>query len=202
MAPLLDGGRMLRTYLILVIMAWLVTSSVPAHVTAVGHTAKRNPEHLLSGIDVSGTIPQVIAKYGSPDRVVNVELEHVPEGSGERNYVWQKGTTQLSVTTDHYIDKNGKEIESTTAIEVLGDTPVDDMGKTGAGLSLGDTQERANQIYGADFHKSQIYKTHFRGDYFPVQALEWENGARSTRLCLAFDKTGRINFMTLVVLED
>lgn len=91
----------------------------------------------------------------------------------------------------------------TSAIEVIGDAPVDDIGKTGAGLSLGDTLEKAKKIYGVDFRKSQIYKTHFRGDYFPVQALEWgEESANLTRLCLAFDKHGRINFITLALIEE
>jgi hypothetical protein len=202
--PLFDGGRMLHTCFILAMTVWLVAPSLPSRIFAAGHATKPNPEHVLSGIDVSGTIQQVIAKYGSPDRVVNVDVAHAPERSGERHYLWTKGNTKLSVTTQHYINNDGKEIESETfAIEVTGDAPVGDIGKTGAGLSLGDTLERANQVYGAHFHKSQIYKTHFHGEYFPVQALEWgEDSASWTRLCLALDKQGRINFILLAMVKD
>jgi hypothetical protein len=134
---------------------------------------------------------------------VSVDVQNAPAGSGERLYLWMKGNTKISVTTEYYV-ADGKEIESdTSAIEVIGDAPVGDIGKTGAGLSLGDTVEKAKKIYGAEFHKSQIYKTHFRGDYFPVQALEWGGESTNlTRLCLGVDKQGRINFMTLAVLRE
>jgi hypothetical protein len=100
------------------------------------------------------------------------------------------------VRTSHYTDKNGKEIESKTyEVEVAGCTPEDEIGRTGAGLSLGDTGERAREVYGAHFSKSQIYKSAIQGDHVPVLAIEWKDG---TRLCIAFDKTGRINFITLM----
>jgi hypothetical protein len=157
----------------------------------------------LSGINVHGTIQQAINKYGRSGQVANFDVENAPAGSGERNYLWTNGNAKMSVTTEYYV-KDGKEVESTTyAIEVVGETPTGDVGKTGSGLSLGDTLEKAKRIYGATFRKSQIYKTHFRGDYFPVLALEWgEGSAKWTRLCLAFDKQGRIDFMMLALLEE
>lgn len=164
------------------------------------HFAKGKPEHLLSGIDISGKIEQVIAKYGKPDEVRNVTVEETPEGTGEKDYIWKKGLTTTSVITGHYMDSAGKMIESETyEIEVTGRSSEGEIGKTGAGLSLGDTREAANRLYGAHFYDSQVYKSPLRGNHALVLATEWENG---TRLCLAFDKQGRINFITLMAPVD
>ena len=194
---------MQRAYFVLTRMAWLITLSLPSAL-AIAQSGdsreSRRPEHVLSGIDISSRIDQVIAKYGSPDSVINVAVDHAPPGSGERNYVWHKGSTTISVTTSHYIDESGKEIESETyEVDVAGGSPQDEIGRTGAGLSLGDTRERANQVYGTHFNRSQIYKSAIRGDHVSVLAIEWKNG---TRLCIAFDKRSRINFMTLMASVD
>lgn len=158
------------------------------------------PEHVLSGVDISGNIEQVIAKYGKPDEVRNVAVPRAPEGSGERNYIWNRGSTITSVTTGHYIDAAGKEVESeTNEIEVMGSSTEGEIGKTGAGLSLGDSRKKAYQMYGVLFHESQIYKSPLRGDHVPVLAVEWENG---TRLCIAFDERDRINFIALMASVD
>ena len=168
-----------------------------------GHT-KRNrsgkPEHVLSGIDISGKIEQVIGKYGKPDEVRNVTAEGAPEGSGERNYIWKKGPTTTSVTTGHHVDATGEQVESETyEIEVTGSSAEGEIGKTGAGLSLGDTRNKADKIYGVLFHESQIYKSPLRGNHVPVLVIEWHNGAR---LCIALDERDRINFIALMASVD
>jgi len=177
MMRLFDLGRL---FLILAIMAWLVTWSQPASVIAGGATAKRNAEHVLSGIDVSGTVRQVVHKYGNPDRVVSVvNDEKAPEGSGERHYLWTKGNTKMSVTTQHYLGDGGKEIESKTfAIEVIGDAPVDDRGTTGAGLSLGDTLERARECMERTSIRARFTKLIFTETTSPCR--RW-NGAKKVQ---------------------
>jgi hypothetical protein len=195
-----------KVYFILSAAVWIGAALLPSswHASAGQnrefHAAGRKPEHVLAGIDISGKIDQVIAKYGKPDDVRMPKTDSAPEGSGDRNYVWRKGSTTISVTTGYYVDKSGKEIESDTyEVEVTGSSPEDEIGKTGAGLSLGDTREIANRVYGPHFYKSQVYKSPLRGDHVPVLAMEWENG---TRLCIGFDKRERINFITLMASVD
>ena len=162
--------------------------------------AKGKPEHVLSGIDVPSTLDLVIARYGSPNKIIDVAVDDVPPGRGERDYIWHKGSVTVSVTTAHYLDENRKEVESSIyAVEVMGSSPQGEIGQTGAGLVLGDARERAEQIYGPNFYSSQVLKSRLQGDHFPVRATEWEDGRR---LCIALDKRGRIEFMTLVASVD
>lgn len=196
-----------RRYFVLTGLIFLVVSEpfpgTVAQSEGRSHTRRNRggkPEHVLAGIDISGEIEQVIAKYGEPDVVRNVTVEGSPQGSGERNYIWKKGLTTTSVTTGHHVDTAGEQVESETyEIEVMGRSAEGEIGKTGAGLALGDTRNKASKIYGDLFHESQIYKSPLRGNHVPVLAVEWQNG---TRLCIALDERDRINFIALMAPVD
>ena len=100
-------------------------------------------EHVLSGIDIFGKIDSVIATYGRPDSVFNLPVENAPKGSAAKRYIWARSSAKLSITTQHYVNEGGTDVESETyVVEVEGNRPSGEIGRTGAGLSLGDTLEK------------------------------------------------------------
>ena len=157
---------------------------------AAGH-----PEHILSGVDIFGSIHDVFAKYGNPSRVEETSAQDAPSGSGLRTYFWNKDHVRLSVMIGHYVDqKSGKEVESKTfSIQVEGNESSGSFGRTDAGLALGDDQKKAYQIYGVHFHKRSLPDGH------PSLQIEWRNG---TALTITVSSQGRINRIILEASEN
>lgn len=157
--------------------------------------ARGQPERVLSGVDIFGSIRDVIAKYGDPSRVEETAAQDAPPGGGLRTYFWNKDHVRFSVVTGHYVDqKTGKEVESKTfSIQVEGSESSGNLGRTRVGLSLGDNLKKAYQIYGAHFHKHSLPDGH------PSLQMQWQNG---TSLTITVTTQGRINRFILEASEN
>jgi hypothetical protein len=156
--------------------------------SAEPQVAPGTPEHLLSGIDIFGSIGPVIAKEGKPNRIQELPAPVGGPTTGFKIYVWVRQSTQLEVRTIHYIDtKTGKEVEGPTySVDVVGRTPFEKVGVTGAGLALGDSFDKAREIYGPYFFWRNLI------------VIEWKN---RTQLAIALDGDGRISRILLVASQ-
>jgi hypothetical protein len=173
--------------LTMILLTAMMTGNAAQSATAL--VARGTPEHLLSGVDIFGSINQVIARHGRPTRIEESSVRNVSSGAGLRTYIWVRESAELRVVAGHHIDqKTGQEVEGQIYVEVTGSRAFGDIGVTGAGLSLGDTYERAREIYGAYF----FWRTHPEGQRFIV--VEWEN---KTTLAITLDDKGKINRIIL-----
>jgi hypothetical protein len=153
--------------------------------------AKGPSEHMLSGINVYSTLfTEAIRRLGAPTDFRVDEILVGPPPAGTVSYVWRKDGVRLEAAA-HYYEENGKRIEGELyAVDVWGSRPtISGVGRTGAGLGLGDTIEDVKKHYGARFFKSQNTKGL---DHIVVQ---WSD---ETNLELDFDRSGRIIHMQLM----
>ena len=182
--------RRLSMRLILCIVSITSAISGGAGQSNKAQVAHGTPEHLLSGVDIFGSVKQVIARYGRPTRVEESPIQHGSPGAGLRDYIWVSPSVTLDVRTGHYVDqKTGGEVETQIySVEVDGEKALRDIGVTGAGLSLGDNFDRARQVYGSYFFWRVL------PDAQRLIVIEWEN---KTTLAITLDRKGRINRIIL-----
>jgi hypothetical protein len=182
--------RSLSVRLILCIVAITSVISGSAGQSTEPQVARGAPEHLLSGVDIFGSIKQVVARYGRPTRVEESPVPHGAPGAGLRDYMWVMPRATLDVRTGHYVDpKTGEEVETNIySVEVTGTKALKDIGVTGAGLSLGDNFDKARHVYGPYFFWRAL------PDGLRLIVIEWEN---KTTLAITLDSKGRINRIIL-----
>lgn len=150
--------RSLNINLVVLVSLWLFAINSVADHFPPGMQNHGAAEQTLSGIHIQGHVSEAVAKYGPPTRVQERKSKDYPPGSGVRDYIWEQPSVSLDVTTGYYTDaKTNAEVESgILSIDSQGKAPSNDMGKTAAGLALGDSAEKITAVYGPRFFRYKL----------------------------------------------
>ena len=142
---------------ILAIMILLFTSQAsvlfadhcPEESIAVG----RSESHLAGISFERGEFPGVMSRYGPPTSSAETRDPDYP-GSGDARYVWQVESARLEVCTMFYHESD-RRVESVISVRVEGEAGVSTL-QTGRGLRLGDSIDRAIELYGTVLYRGSV----------------------------------------------
>jgi len=132
-----------------------------------------DPEHVLANIDVSHSkIDSVLKRYGPPTKHSDFTDPSYPAGSGEGEYTWELGDTDLTVDTMFYTDGLGARSESVTigTISLAPRHPASGL-QTARGTVLCATPAMVRRLYGGRYMRETVnshptIKYCFRDDTF------------------------------------
>ena len=166
--------KMRSSFCMVLVISCLFGSSLKAqHYSEDQITVTNSPEHTLSGIKVYGMkLKQVIALYGQPT-LKEKDKQGLPL------YIWKKAGIKLQVGTAY------DNPENVYAVEVWGNKPLGQLGKTSKGLTLGCELECVKKIY-----RPKLIQPN------PSEAIIAFSD--DTRLQVGLDASGHVNHISLV----
>lgn len=145
--------------------------------------ARGKADTVLCGVDVYATpLKQVVAELGPPTKG-DTTLSTIDQAGGV-DYEWQAKGLRIELGA-----WNAKSESVPYSVEVWGTKPVRKLGRTGRGLSLGDTQKDVLRIYG-----NRLFVTKL-ADGAKYMIIQWRD---DTTLYLTFNLQGQINHMHLL----
>lgn len=157
-----------------------------------GLRAKGKPETSLAGIDISkASIADVVRKIGKPDKVIR-ESRLSGAATEATEYYWERSGVRLLVKA---YGENGKgSREYLAVIEAEGPGFPGGLGRTGAGLKLGDRLSDLRHIYGRRFEERVLQNRKIHD-----VAIMWRHSESS--LAVKLDASGRIIAISLYAPE-
>jgi hypothetical protein len=153
--------------------------------------ARGRPETVLAGIDLKHTtIEKIVKRFGKPTAEKRWEPA-MPNSVGQIDYYWHKKGLDLHVG----IQYSNKEPDWKPVDRVeIGPGTSRQLGKTGAGLKLGDSLSDLRRLYGRRFHMRDIPKSKIHD-----VMIQWRREEYS--LVATLDQRNRITSLTLVTPE-
>jgi len=150
--------------------------------------ARGKPEKRLAGIHLERSkLADVIKMYGKPTKI---EKQPSPPDFDMYDYYWNKPKAKL-----HLVVERGFGIgEHISLIEVEGSLDSGTIGRTGAGLRLGDNLADLRRIYGRRFKVRNIPELKTHG-----VMVQWRSEEYS--LVVDLDRRGRIKKLLLLPPE-
>ena len=133
-----------RAVLVVATIAALGTLLAP-HLACADHCPDEcvihaRPEHRLAGVDaMRDRFEHVVKLFGQPASTHEFQDDSYPPGSGEAEYSWSLGDSNLKVLTVYRHDSKGRKVERVQAVMVQGPTGPSNL-RTGRGVGLGATR--------------------------------------------------------------
>ena len=151
--------------------------------------ARGKPETRLAGIDLRrDKLAEVLARYGPPTKTKAWEQDN-PKVSNSYDYYWNSQGITLKIVVERL-----PNLEYLTLIDVTGPRTRNRIGRTGRGLSLGDSLRDFHRFYGSRTKVRNISKF----DIHDVM-VQWHREEYS--LVATLDRNNRITRLTLVPPE-